>query len=95
MLGDGGTLHRAVEEAGHCAAPNQDGGAKCPQNCADGDEDGAVGERRLLHEGSILGGRHGWGRVAEGVVEAGKGREIRRRTIGIRGKSARDCSAGC
>lgn len=54
MLGLRGALDGAMEEASDDAAPNNDCKAECCQNGANSDEDGAVGEGRVVHEGRML-----------------------------------------
>lgn len=78
MLGQGGTLDGPVQEAGDDGAPEEDGEGKGAQDGAYCDEDGAVGEGRVVHEGRIAGWRDGRRRVRGdfGVDRLGKGREV-------------------
>lgn len=58
-LGHGGALDGTVQETGDNGAPDHDSQTKCAEDGADADEDGTVGERRVLHERRILRGRNG------------------------------------
>lgn len=49
-----------MEETGDDGSPDDNSQTKGAEDGADADEDGAIGERRVLHEGRILCGRNGW-----------------------------------
>jgi hypothetical protein len=57
VLGKGGTLDGPVQEAGNDGAPEQDCDTKGAQDSAYRNEDGAVGEGGVVHEGGIAGWR--------------------------------------
>lgn len=59
VLGQSGAADRAMKQEADDDAPEKDAEAKCAEDGANGDEDGAVRRAGVLHEGRILGGRHG------------------------------------
>lgn len=67
VLGQGGTANRAVQEEADDDAPKQDADEEGAEDGANGDEDGSIRRTRVLHEGRILGRRHGWGRICRDV----------------------------
>lgn len=96
VLGHGRAFYAAVEEADEDAAPEEDGEAKGGQDGADGDKYGAIWEGRVVHEGSIVGGRDGGRGVSRDaeVGTGGEGREIGEGQVGGRLREGRECFFG-